>query len=139
MIRFRKIAVTALAALALTSCMVEGSESASAVKGTLEGKGYTVAVYSAEQYKTLSTAQVFTEAKNLKEHLTAAKLDTKDSFFAWFFADINSASTWFDENMSTFGRIFTGETSDLAIGLKNNVAYLGSKAAQTALGWTVQA
>jgi len=41
--------------------------------------------------------------------------------------------------MSTFGRIFTGETSDLAIGLKNNVAYLGSKAAQTALGWTVQA
>jgi len=95
MIRFRKIAVTALAALALTSCMVEGSESASAVKGTLEGKGYTVSVYS--------------------------------------------ASTWFDENMSTFGRIFTGETSDLAIGLKNNVAYLGSKAAQTALGWTVQA
>ena len=138
MIRFRQIAVTALAALALTSCM-EGSESASAVKGTLEGKGYTVSVYNAEQYKTLSTAQVFTEAKNLKDHLTAAKAETKDTFFAWFFADINSASTWFDENMSTFGRIFTGASGDMAVGLKNNVAYLGTKAAQSAVGWAIQA
>ena len=133
---FRKIAVTTLAALALVSCG-EASESAGSVKSTLEGKGYTANVYSAEQYKTLSTAQVFTEAKNLKEHLTAAKANTKEAFFAWFFTDINSASTWFDANVSTFARIYA--ESDLAVGTKNNVAYFGSKTTKIALGWALQA
>jgi len=133
---FRKIAVTALAALALTSCMMEGSESAGAVKATLEGKGYSAQVYSAEQYKALPTAQVFTEAKNLKEHLSAAKTDSKEAFFAWFFTDINSASTWFDANVATFSRIYA--EGDLAVGTRNNVAYCGSKTAQVALGWAVQ-
>ena len=138
MLSFRKIAVTALAALALTSCM-EASESAADVRKTFESKGYTVAVYTPENYKTLSTAQVFTEAKNLTDHLTAAKAETKDAFFAWFFSDIKSASDWFDANVSTFGRIFTGATEDMAVGVKNNVAYLGTKAAQIAVGWALQA
>ncbi len=132
MISFRTFAVAALAALTITACG-EASQSASAVKGTLEGKGYSVKVYTPEEYKTLSTAQVFTEPTNLKNHLTASKVESKEAFFIWFFADIGSASNWFDANTTKLTSIYSED--DMAIGTKDNTAYVGSKTVQIALGW----
>ena len=139
MIAVRKLALSALAVLTLASCAFgEGSENSGSVKGTLEGKGFTVSVMSAADYNASVTAKIFTEAKNLKDYLVAGKVETKEVFTVWFFENIKTADAWFNENLSKISGIYSGE-ENLCTGLRNNAVFVGNTSVRDMLNWGVSA
>ena len=128
----KKLATAALCffgAIAMAACAA--SENAASNKTTLEGKGYSVSLYSAEEYKTLSIYKTFTEPTGLTNHLVAAKKESDKSLVlaAWYFGSIDQAA-----NMSKLASFYS-EEQDTTIGQRNNVIWAGSKASADVLGW----
>ena len=133
----KKLATAALCffgAIAMAACAA--SENAASNKTTLEGKGYSVSLYSAEEYKTLSIYKTFTEPTGLTNHLVAAKKESDKSLVlaAWYFGSIDQANAWQEANMSKLASFYS-EEQDTTIGQRNNVIWAGSKASADVLGW----
>lgn len=132
--KFATAALCFFGAIAMAACAA--SENASSNKSTLEGKGYTVSLYSAEEYKTLSIAQTFSEATGLTNHLVALKVEADKNLVlaAWYFSSTDQAESWMSANTSKLVS-FYNEAQDTSIGLRNNAVWAGSKATADILGW----
>lgn len=131
--KFATAALCFFGAIAMAACAA--SENASSNKSTLEGKGYTVSLYSAEEYKTLSIAQTFSAA-GLTNHLVAFKVeaDKNLALAAWYFSSTDQAESWLSANTSKLVSFYS-EAQDTSFGLRNNAVWAGSKATADVLGW----
>ena len=138
MIAFRKIALSALSVFALVSCG-GATESASAAKSNLEGQGFTVSVYNADEYKKLSIAATLQGSDKVQNHLVATKSNAESPavFAAWFFGSFDDADSFRDTNLTVLARVYDGEEN--AMGSHNNVVWVGNKEAATKLGWRIVA
>ena len=130
----RTFAVCFLGAIAMAACAA--SENVDGNKNTLTEKGYTVSVYSAEQYKTLSIAQAFSEPTGLTNHLVAAKTTQEKNYVlaAWYFGSIDQASSWQETNMAKLASFYS-ETAGTTVGQRNNVVWIGTGETADILGW----
>lgn len=138
MIQLRKIALSALAVFAFASCAA--SENSAATKSTLEGKGFTVSVQSADTYKQTAVGKLL-KLDNLVDYLSATKVAaggesaTAEGFFVWFMKDIDSASNFVSENIRVISTL-EESVSGFSMGSRNNAAWCGTKAVAVSLGWT---
>ena len=134
MIQLKKVAVSILATLALTACGLEASQSASATSKTLKDNGYTVSVYSAEQYATLQIASKFKETDGLKDHLLAAK-GQEYFLVTWFFDSIGNADKFSKKYQTELLGLLNDSSTD-SMGQKDNAVWVGSKVTSNLLGWS---
>ena len=132
--KFATAALCFFGAIAMAACAA--SENATANKATLESKGYTVSLYDAEQYKTLSIAQTLTEPTGLTNHLVAAKKEGETSLVlaAWYFGSIDQASAWQEANVTKLASIYS-EEKGTSLGVRNNVVWVGNTVSADLLGW----
>ena len=130
----RTFAVCFLGAIAMAACA--GSESIEGNKNTLTEKGYTVSVYSAEEYKTQPVAKIFSEPTGLTNHLVAAKTTQEKNyvFAAWYFASIDQANNWEKANEAKLASFYS-ETAGTTLGQRNNVVWIGTGETADILGW----
>ena len=137
----KKLATAALCffgAIAMAACT--GTESAQSDKSTLEKAGWTVSVYTAEEYKTTTTAEIFEMTEGLTNNLVAVKAPTDGSInaealTAFYFGSFEQAEEFQHKNFATLYRLFGGDSQATSYGIRNNVAYAGHKTAINLLGW----
>ena len=116
--------ITALlcaASLGLSGC--EASLSSSAVKGSLEGKGYSVSVYTKAEAEAAIKGIEY--VVNITDALVAAK-DQTDAFIGFFCANISEAEKFMNTNIAAMVHWAEDRVQDPKVGFHNNVAYAGS-------------
>ena len=117
-------------AFALTACSPTMYSSSSS-KSKLEGKGYTVEVYSFEEAKARITGLNY-EGFDFTDALVADKGadDERDVLLAFYFKNVDDASKFIEENigqMNRYAENTLGSNLTVRVGSHNNVAYTGSE------------
>lgn len=131
----KKVLATLLCvgAFALAACSPD-MKTAESSKSKLQGKEYTVTVYSEEEAKTHFTAFTF-EGISVKNALLAEKGsdDDHDLLLAFYFSSIDEAEKFTEieehENLGLLNSLLEkelGANLTPKIGTHNNVAYAGS-------------
>lgn len=136
----KKLLLTTLltGSLLLTACQADTMKSANA-KSNLEGKGYTVEVYSYEEAKVRIQGLEykgfeFTDAI----YASKGKDDNADFLMAFFFKNVKDAESFVTgENdnltkMNHYIEVNLGKNLTAKLGMHNNVAYCGSEASFSA-------
>ena len=137
MLTIKKVASIPLLSLALFSCALQFSNDPAAAKNKLEENGYTVKLYTQEEYENLETAKTFDADFTLTYHLTAFNEKEKNYLFAWYFTSIESAEFWNNFNSISFRELNTyGDGVRFTSGQSNNVVWTGTNAAAKLAGYT---
>lgn len=121
-------------AFALTACSPTMYSSSSS-KSKLEGKGYSVEVYSFEEAKVRITGLNY-EGFEFTDALVADKGadEDKDVLVAFYFKKVDDASKFVEENIAQMNRYAEntlGSNLTVKVGSHNNVAYTGSETSFT--------
>ena len=137
MTAIKKIVSISLLPLTLVSCALQFSNDPAAAKSKLEENGYTVKLYTQEEYEKLETAETFDSDLALNYHLTAFNEAEKNYLFAWYFTSIESAEFWQRFNESNFASLNTfGDGVRFTSGQMNNVIWTGTNDAAKLAGYT---
>ena len=137
MMTLKKAILLPLSSLALISCALQFSNDPGAAKSKLEENGYTVKLYTQEEYEKLETAETFDADFTLTYHLTAFNETEKNYLFAWYFTSIESAEFWKGFNEGKFSSLNTfGDGVRFTSGQSNNVVWTGTNAAGKLAGYT---
>lgn len=137
MIHFKRVVSISLSSLALVSCSLQFSNNPDSAKSKLEENGYTVNLYTQEEYEQLETAKTFDADFTLTYHLTAVNEKEKNYLFAWYFTSIESAEFWNDFYSARFRELNTyGDGVRFTSGQSNNVVWTGTNAAGKLAGYT---
>lgn len=130
----KKLLASLLLAGSLCLAGCSASESSSSAKGSLQGKGYTVSVYSESETKA-RYQQFDYSGFSLTDSLYATKGtgDNADFLLAFFFSSIDDASNFVTkgDNIRLLNSAidqFLGKNLTAKLGSHNNVAYAGSEA-----------
>ena len=120
--------------LAMTGCASQ-VEKASDTSSKLKEKGYSVTSYTFEEAKATITGLDY-DIVSFSDAIFAEKGEgeDKDGLLAFFFASINDANKFMEENsnknmglMHDYGAARLGANLTLKVGMHNNVAYVGSE------------
>lgn len=137
MTAIKKIVSISLLPLTLVSCALQFSNDPAAAKSKLEENGYTVKLYTQEEYEKLETAETFDADLTLTYHLTAFNEAEKNYLFAWYFTSIESAEFWNTFNSVSFSELNTyGDGVRFTSGQSNNVVWTGTNDAAKLAGYT---
>lgn len=104
-------------------------------KENLEDESYVVELLDPNAYMDSEIGAKFAATEGFENYLKGITNDGKDFIHAWYFANMNNADAFFNENSSKLEEEFdVNPEIDLVAGIYNNVAYVATEAAQKIAG-----